>query len=255
MMASTSRQPWSGRSHSIPTCTTPTRCGCVSLVRGHRPRDHPVAALVVPLAGRRSPGRVLQMVEARERGPVMRGEADYQLPLIYLWYENRTADAMAVVHELQARYPHIPLFHHIEAEIHDAYLSQCGCQLRGVATPPRAGRGPSHARTRDRHGPRPANMAVQLGQLGDRARVLDLLTALVAARPVRPSGSLDRARVLLAELRTSAERRPRPSSVARRITTDLLRVIRHVPLSVVSHSRCARRACSWARCERAVRAI
>ena len=128
-----------------------------------RPSGCPRCLFLLPGGDRQS--GLLQMVEAREHGPVMRGEADYQLHLIYLWYENRTEDALALVHELQARYPHNPLFHHIEAEIHDAYLAQCGCQLRGVGTPPRAGRGPSRARARDRHGPRPDHMAYSSGSL------------------------------------------------------------------------------------------
>jgi hypothetical protein len=63
-----------------------------------------------------------QMQEARERGYVIRGEADYQLHLIYLWYEHRSHDALALIRGLEERYPHNPLFALIEADIHDVYF-------------------------------------------------------------------------------------------------------------------------------------
>jgi hypothetical protein len=63
-----------------------------------------------------------QMLEAREQGRVIQGEADYQLHLIYLWYENRAHDALALVRGLETRYPRNPLFPLIEANIHDVYF-------------------------------------------------------------------------------------------------------------------------------------
>ena len=63
-----------------------------------------------------------EMEAASERGVVMRGEADYQLHLIYLWYENRAHDALARIRGLQARHPRNPLFVLREAEIHSVYF-------------------------------------------------------------------------------------------------------------------------------------
>jgi hypothetical protein len=63
-----------------------------------------------------------QMIAAREHGQVMRGEVEYQLHLIYLWYEHRAADALTLLRALEARYPRNPLFALAEAEIHDTYL-------------------------------------------------------------------------------------------------------------------------------------
>lgn len=71
--------------------------------------------------GNREEG-LAQMLEARDQGFVMRGEADYQLHLIYLWYEDRAHDALALVRSLQRRYPHNPLFMLIEADIHHVYF-------------------------------------------------------------------------------------------------------------------------------------
>lgn len=63
-----------------------------------------------------------QMNDARERGTVLRGEADYQLHLIYLWYEDRAHDALALIRELQERHPRNPMFPLLEARIHDVYF-------------------------------------------------------------------------------------------------------------------------------------
>jgi hypothetical protein len=63
-----------------------------------------------------------QMVEARTLGRVMRGEAGFQLHLIYQWYEKRPDDALGLVRELQARYPRNPHFYQSEAEILDEYF-------------------------------------------------------------------------------------------------------------------------------------
>jgi hypothetical protein len=63
-----------------------------------------------------------QMLDARTHGTLMRGEADYQLHLIYLWYEERSRDALTLIADLQRRHPHNPMSYLIEAEIHDVYM-------------------------------------------------------------------------------------------------------------------------------------
>ena len=76
--------------------------------------------LVLP-GGDRDEG-LQQMLDAREHGTVIRGEADYQLHLLYLWYEERAEDALMLIHSLQHRYPRNPLFTLIEARIYDVYF-------------------------------------------------------------------------------------------------------------------------------------
>jgi hypothetical protein len=76
--------------------------------------------LLLPGGDRR--GGLAQMQSARHDGFVIRGEADYQLHLIYLWYEDRPDDALALIRSLQARYPYNPLFVLDEAKILDVYF-------------------------------------------------------------------------------------------------------------------------------------
>jgi len=55
-------------------------------------------------------GGLAEMLRARDHAQILRGEADFQLHFIYLWYENRPADALALLQSLDARYPFNPLF-------------------------------------------------------------------------------------------------------------------------------------------------
>src|SRR4051812_9047559 len=62
-----------------------------------------------------------QMLRARTRGKLLQGEADYQLHVIYLWYEGKTAQALRLLEGLHGRYPANPIFVARIAEIEDEY--------------------------------------------------------------------------------------------------------------------------------------
>jgi hypothetical protein len=62
-----------------------------------------------------------EMLRARTRGRLLQGEADYQLHIIYLWYERRTDLALELLRGLQERYPGNPLFPAQVAHIQDVY--------------------------------------------------------------------------------------------------------------------------------------
>ena len=62
-----------------------------------------------------------RMERASRGGQLVTAEADYQLHLIYLWYEGRIPDALAKIRHLQERYPHNPHFQDAEATIHRRY--------------------------------------------------------------------------------------------------------------------------------------
>ena len=63
-----------------------------------------------------------EMLEARDRGELLAGEADYQLHLLYLWYEQQPARALELLRGLDRRYPANPLFLERIAEVEDVYL-------------------------------------------------------------------------------------------------------------------------------------
>jgi len=71
-----------------------------------------------------------EMREAREGGQLLRSEADYQLHLLYLWYEKDPLRARQLVTGLRDRYPHNPHFYQVIAEINDTYLHDDTASLR-----------------------------------------------------------------------------------------------------------------------------
>jgi hypothetical protein len=62
------------------------------------------------------------MLQARRYGELLIGEADFQLHQLYLWYEERPRDALALLESLDDRYPTNPLFLERIADLHDVYF-------------------------------------------------------------------------------------------------------------------------------------
>lgn len=62
------------------------------------------------------------MLRARSGGQLLQSEADYQLHLIYLWYERQPQRALELLRDLHDRHPRNPLFPQLIAEIQDVYL-------------------------------------------------------------------------------------------------------------------------------------
>jgi tetratricopeptide (TPR) repeat protein len=63
-----------------------------------------------------------EMQQAREQGALLRGEADYQLHWIYLWYEHQPERALQLLRSLDARYPSNPVFLQRIGEVEDEYF-------------------------------------------------------------------------------------------------------------------------------------
>jgi len=74
---------------------------------------------LLALPGGDREGGLQQLERAAERGVLVRGEAQHQIQMLYVWYEHKPTEALALIRRLQQRYPHNFLFREIEAEIHD----------------------------------------------------------------------------------------------------------------------------------------
>jgi hypothetical protein len=84
-----------------------------------------------------------EMLQARQRGALLKGEADYQLQQIYLWYERKPLRALELLQELDARYPTNPVFMRRIADVQDQYFHdrQASAKtLRALIERARAGR-------------------------------------------------------------------------------------------------------------------
>ncbi len=141
-------------------------------------------------------GGLEQLERASRLGLLVRGEAEFQIHVIYLWYERKSAEALALIRGLQQRYPRNPLFRQIEAEILDGYLHDHAASLaasehlRSLARSGavfRAGAADVAARL---------NIARQSIALQQRDRAIAELDALIAERPAAPAGALARARAM-----------------------------------------------------------
>jgi tetratricopeptide (TPR) repeat protein len=155
--------------------------------------------LLLP-GGNREDG-LRQLERAAAHGQLVRGEAQYQIHVLYLWYEKKWREAIVIVRELQDRYPRNPLFRQIEAEIldtyfHDAEASRAASeQLLAMARSGSVNR-PDLAATVAR-----LNIARQSIVLKQRDRAADTLDLLIAEQPNAPYGALARAREMRRSIR------------------------------------------------------
>jgi tetratricopeptide (TPR) repeat protein len=153
--------------------------------------------LLLP-GGNREEG-LAQMQRARDQGRLLRGEADYQLHVIYLWYEHQTARALELLSDLQQRYPGNPLFLTQIAEIQDVYQHDIAASLatwRTLLALARAERvnAADVAEVRARLG-----IARQLDALAETDQAIDQLEQVVRLKPEVPHASMALAYLRLGE--------------------------------------------------------
>lgn len=140
-----------------------------------------------------------EMLQARRAGLLAGGEADYQLHVLYLWYEKQPERAVALLSELAARYPHNPHFRQTIAEIQDFYIDDTQASLRTWETlldaaERRQVSHPEMAEASARLG-----IASQLDQLSRGGAAVEHLHAVIAARPAAPYAAVARAHLQLGQ--------------------------------------------------------
>lgn len=140
-----------------------------------------------------------EMLRARNRGRLMQGEADYQLHVIYLWYERQTPRALQLLDALHDHYPGNPLFVSQAAEIQDAYQHDITASLatwRELLAAAREQRTNAAlmAEVQARMG-----IAKHLDALYQTDHAIENLRAVVALTPVAPYASLPLAWLRLGE--------------------------------------------------------
>jgi tetratricopeptide (TPR) repeat protein len=144
--------------------------------------------LLLP-GGNRAEG-LEQMRQARARGRLLQGEADYQLHVIDLWYERDVPQALARLHDLRARYPGNPHFPMQIAHVRETYEHDITASLETwrrllAAAEGRRVNEAALAATRAR-----LETARLLDALHETDRAIAELEAVVAAAPERPYASL-----------------------------------------------------------------
>ena len=130
-----------------------------------------------------------EMLRARASGQLLRSEADYQLQLVYLWYEKQPLKALELATALAERHPQNPHFLQQIAEIEDGYILNHSASLRAWQTLlDRARRGQvalaEMARTRAQLG-----IALELDHTGEPEAAIPVLRAVIDAKPKSPVGA------------------------------------------------------------------
>jgi tetratricopeptide (TPR) repeat protein len=176
---------------------------------------------------------------ARKRGLLLRSEADYQLHLLYLWYEKRPESALSLLEDLVERHPRNPHFRQAVAELHDVYRRDAEASLRSwqrLFNAARAGRvaEPEMAETAARLG-----IALQLDRLSRGEEAIEPLRAVISARPSAPFAAVARAHLQLGD---TLERLGRRSDAVASYEAAIVAAGPDDPLRIASRARTALRA-------------
>ena len=146
-------------------------------------------------------GGLEQLERASRLGLLVRGEAQFQIHVLYLWYEHKSQEALALIRGLQQRYPHNPLFRQIEAEILDVYLHDHAASLAASEQLKSLAQSRAVFRADIADVAARLNIARQLIAMQQRERAIGELDALIAQSPTAPAGATTRAREMRRALR------------------------------------------------------
>jgi tetratricopeptide (TPR) repeat protein len=144
-------------------------------------------------------GGLDEIDRARKGGLLLRSEADYQLHLLYLWYEKRPEAALALLHDLIDRHPRNPHFQQAVAEVHDVYLHDADASLRSWQVLLDAARAGRVAESQMAEAAARLGVALQLDRLSRSEEATELLHAVINARPPAPFAAVARAHLQLGD--------------------------------------------------------
>jgi tetratricopeptide (TPR) repeat protein len=140
-----------------------------------------------------------EMLRARSGGQLLHSEADYQLHLVYLWYEKQPQRAMQLLRGLRERHPRNPLFPLLIADVEDVYLRDLRASLQtwqGLIEAAQARRvvEPAMSEAAARFG-----AAGVLDRLGESEAAVLHLQTIVQMKPTAPFGIVARAHLRLGQ--------------------------------------------------------
>jgi tetratricopeptide (TPR) repeat protein len=138
-----------------------------------------------------------EMLRARKGGQLLQSEADYQLHLIYLWYEKQPQRALQLLRDLQARHPGNPLFPQLIADVQDVYVHDRQASLRTWQALLEAARSRRVAEPLMTEAAARLGAATMLDRLADTESALPHLQAIIDTKPSAPYGVVARAQLQL----------------------------------------------------------
>lgn len=130
-----------------------------------------------------------EMQRARNGGQLLRSEADYQLHLVYLWYEKQAPRALEFLTALAERYPHNPHFPQQIGEIEDRYLERHTASLHTWETLLERARSRQVAESDMAQARAQLGVALELYHLGQLEEAIPHLRSVIDTRPRAPVGA------------------------------------------------------------------
>ncbi|MGH7336070.1 MAG: hypothetical protein ACREI7_00710, partial [Myxococcota bacterium] len=140
-----------------------------------------------------------EMLRARQNGALLRSEADYQLHIIYLWYEEEPARALELLDALRHRHAQNPHFLQRIAEVQDVYQHDLTASLRSWQALFEAARRHTVLHAEMAEARARLGMARQLDRLFETDVAIDHLRAVVASDPAAPFGAVAQAQLHLGQ--------------------------------------------------------
>lgn len=130
-----------------------------------------------------------EMLRARNGGQLLRSEADYQLHLVYLWYEKQTPRALELLTSLAERYPHNPHFPQQIADIEDRYDERHAASLHTWETLLEHARSGQIAEPEMTRARAQLGVALELYHLGQFDAAIPHLRAVIDSKARAPVGA------------------------------------------------------------------
>jgi len=140
-----------------------------------------------------------EILRARDEGTLLRSEADYQLHILHLWYEDEPARALELVESLRRRHAPNPHFHQLIAEIQDVYQHDLTASLRSWRALFDAARRHTVMLTEMAEARSRLGMALQLDRLFETDAAIEQLKAVIASSPAAPFGAAAQAQLQLGD--------------------------------------------------------
>jgi tetratricopeptide (TPR) repeat protein len=140
------------------------------------------------------------MLRARSEGQLLQSEADYQLHLIYLWYEKQPQRALQLLRGLRDRHPRNPLFPQLIAEIQDVYLHALQASRQTWQSLVDAADAGHVAEPMMTEAGARLGLAGVLDQLSERESAVEQLRMILEMKPTAPMGIVARTQLRLAQL-------------------------------------------------------
>jgi Flp pilus assembly protein TadD len=151
--------------------------------------------LLLP-GGNRAQG-LREMLEARDQGELLKGEADFQLHWLYLWYEQQPDRARALLRQLDRQYPANPIFLQRIAEVEDEYFHDHPASAAAwTALLDRSRTGQTNAAGLAEANAR-LGLGVELDAMFETDRALVEFQSVIQLQPSEPHDGLARAYLLL----------------------------------------------------------